>query len=192
MRRRVLVGSMTWLVMPVVLAAAVVVGSARVSHAPTSAGRGHALRLSRHVPSIPMGLRSGPTRWRALNHAIHRLPTYHPRWARWVVGGPSSWWSTTDWYARVIYIHRSVPTDRLYSVAAHEWGHILEARAYDGNIVRMVRRLHRYYGGSGLMGAEYAADCMAKVQGATWTHYTSCTRHSWRHGARRLLRGRPL
>lgn len=131
----------------------------------------------------------GPTSWRALNIAIHALPTFHRRWARWVVGGPDGWWSTTNWYTRVIYIHRNVPKSKLYSVAAHEWGHILQARAYDGRVNTMIRALRRYYGGSGVMGAEYAADCMAKLQGATWTHYTSCHNRHWRRGARRLLRG---
>jgi len=144
--------------------------------------------MGEHLP-MRLAAYTGPTAWRALNVAIHALPTYHRGWARWVVGGPAGWWSTTNWYTGVIYIHRNVPKLKLYSVAAHEWSHILEARAYDGHVNTMIRALRRYYGGSGVMGTEYAADCMARLQGATWTHYTSCHNRHWRHGARRLLRG---
>jgi len=40
--------------------------------------------------------------------------------------------------------------------------------------------------------AERAADCMAKLQGASYTHYTPCLDHGWRRAAARLLAGQRL
>lgn len=134
---------------------------------------------------------SGPTDWPELNDAIARIPTYRKGAARWVIQ-PGSHWGTADWYTDVIYVTRSIPVADLYSVAAHEWSHLLSVHDYDGDVSAAVAAMHKYFGGSGLLGAERAADCMAILQGATWTAYTSCTDSTWRAGARRLLNGKKL
>jgi hypothetical protein len=134
---------------------------------------------------------SGPTDWADLNAAIARIPTYDAGDARWVIQSGSHW-GTADWYTGVIYVTRSIPTSDLYSVAAHEWSHLLSVRDYDGDVTAAVNAMHKYFGGSGLLGAERAADCMAILQGATWTAYTSCSDPTWRAGARRLLNGKKL
>lgn len=134
---------------------------------------------------------SGPTDWPELNAAIARIPTYRKGDARWVIQSGSHW-GTADWYTQVIYVTRSIPVADLYSVAAHEWSHLLSVRDYDDDVNAAVAAMRKYFGGSGLLGAERAADCMAILQGATWTAYTSCTDSTWRAGARRLLNGKKL
>jgi hypothetical protein len=133
-----------------------------------------------------------PTAWAALNHVIAAIPSYEPGSTRWVVSLRFDFWATADWYRDVIYVSPLVPKARLYDVAVHEWSHLLSVRAYDGNVRRARRAMNRWFGGHGLVGAERAADCMAIVQGARWTHYTSCRNRDWRHGARRLVAGRQL
>jgi len=85
-----------------------------------------------------------------------------------------------------------VPASKLYDVAVHEWSHILTVRDYGGNVQLATTATTAYYGGAGLNGAEDAADCMAILQGAGWTGYTSCSSPRWRAGARQLLAGRRL
>src|SRR3954452_13665910 len=135
---------------------------------------------------------SGPTSWPALNAAIARIPTYHAGASRWIVSSRYGHWGTTDWYHDTLYISPTVPGDRLYDVAVHEWSHELSVLDYHGDVDAAVKAMTRYFGGSGLTGAERAADCMARLQGAGWTHYTSCTGRRWRSGAAKLLRGRAL
>src|SRR4051812_10579580 len=142
----------------------------------------------RATPPAP----SGPTSWAALNTAIARIPTYQAGTSRWIVSGRYGHWGTTDWYHDSLYISPAVPVDRLYDVAVHEWSHELSVLDYHGDVDAAVKAMTRYFGGSGLMGAERAADCMAILQGAGWTHYTSCTDRRWRSGAEKLLRGRVL
>src|ERR687884_577413 len=77
--------------------------------APSAAGSRDVAPVAQLAMQPTAGSILGPTSWRALNLAIHALPTYHRRWARWVVGGPGGYWSTTNWYTNVIYIHRDVP-----------------------------------------------------------------------------------
>ena len=134
---------------------------------------------------------SAPTSWPSLNSAITRIPHYQPGLARWVVEN-TGWWATADWDAGVIYISPTTPTRRLYDVVVHEWAHMLTVHAYGGNVAAAVHATDAYFGGSGEEGAERAADCMAILQGARWTHYTSCQSPTWRSGARRLLAGKPL
>lgn len=181
------------LVIPLVLAALVAVPHQFGSADRRMPGTVHPVAMQSPVPTIDITPFTRqvryPTSWPALNHAIRALPGYHPGWARWRVGGAAlGWYATTDWYHAVVRVHRSVPKHRLYSVVAHEWSHIVQVRDYGGSVARAVRALHRYYGGHGILGAEYAADCMARLQGATWTHYTACNNRHWLHGAHRLLR----
>jgi hypothetical protein len=134
---------------------------------------------------------SGPTSWGALNAAIARIPTYHAGDARWVIKN-TGWWGTAIWESDLIYISPTVPEKRLYDVAVHEWSHLLTVHAYGGSVALAVAATTAYYGGTGLYGAEYAADCMAILQGAQWTNYTPCTSARWRAGARDLIDGRQL
>jgi hypothetical protein len=130
--------------------------------------------------------------WSAdLDAAVHRIPAYHDGDARWVVSSSYGSWGTADWYRGVVYISPRVPRPRLYDVAVHEWSHLLSVRPY-ADVDEAVRAMNSYFGGSGLVGAERAADCMALLQGAQWTHYTPCADPSWRAGAARLLKGARL
>ena len=141
-------------------------------------------------PARPGGSTAGPTGWPALNDAISRIPSYRTGAARWVVASPYGHWGTSDWYHDVIYIAPTVPSSLVYSVAVHEWSHLVSVHVY-GSVSSTMRALDLAYGASGMMGAELAADCMARVQGATWTGYTSCTRSDWLEMGRRLVAGLP-
>ncbi|HET7530009.1 MAG TPA: hypothetical protein VFJ98_03515 [Mycobacteriales bacterium] len=129
------------------------------------------------------------TGWRDLDAAIARIPSYRRGVVRWLVDGRYGHWGTDDWYHARIYIAPTVPTGYLYDVAVHEWSHELSVLDYDGNVAAATHAMNSWFGGSGLTGAERAADCMAILQGADWTHYTSCTDSHWRAGAARLVRG---
>jgi hypothetical protein len=132
-----------------------------------------------------------------LRYDVGRIPGYRGRRpARWVISGryPGTW-GVTDWYHDTIYISPSVPTGYLPSVVRHEWSHELSVRDYGGDVAAAVRAMNHVFGGpgsTGIRGAEYAADCMAIRLGATWTHYTTCRRPSWRYAAARLLRGQRI
>lgn len=127
-----------------------------------------------------------------LDGAVRRLRGYQPGTVRWVLSSQYGRWGTADWYANVVYISPKVPYRLLRSVVIHEWDHILSVRAYGGDVSAAVTAMNQYFGGSGLSGAERAADCMAIISGATWTHYTTCVSHTWRAGAELLLQGRRL
>ena len=130
----------------------------------------------------------GPTKWSALNAAIARIPSYHAGGARWIVKD-TGWWGTADWYADTIYISPSVPDSKLYDVAVHEWSHLLSVRAYD-DVHAAAVAMRAFFGGSN--GPEAAADCMAKLQGANYLHYTQCNNATWIAGAKLLLAGKRL
>jgi hypothetical protein len=135
---------------------------------------------------------AGPTSWPELNRAIARIPNYHGTGARWVVFADDGHWGTVDWSLSAVYVSPRVPLGRLYDVVVHEWSHLLSVRPYGGDVHRALAAMNAYFGGSDLTGAERAADCMAVLQGAAWTHYTSCQDGRWRVGAARLLRGAVL
>jgi hypothetical protein len=124
--------------------------------------------------------------------AVGRIPGYVPGGARWVVSTEYGSWGTADWYRGIVYISPRVPRTRLYDVAVHEWSHLLSVRPYAGNVDAAVAAMNTYFGGSGMVGAERAADCMALLLSARWTHYTSCADSRWRAGAQQLLRGEQL
>jgi hypothetical protein len=160
--------------------------------APAGRRRHQRAHRRRHHHHHPQPASTGPTSWGSLNAAIARIPTYHPGASRWVVSGRYGHWGTADWYHDTLYISPTVPADRVYDVVVHEWSHELTVLDYHGNVDAAVKAMNRYFGGQGLTGAERAADCMAVLQGASWTHYTSCTDRRWREGAATLLRGRAL
>jgi len=135
---------------------------------------------------------TGPTGWSALNAAIARIPTYRAGAARWLVSSRYDFWGTADWYHDVLYVDPGVPVDKLYDVAVHEWSHELSVLDYHGDVAAATRAMNATFGGHGLTGPERAADCMAILQGARWTHYTTCTDPAWRAAAARLVSGRQL
>jgi hypothetical protein len=147
---------------------------------------------STSAPAHAQATRTGPTAWPALNTAIAHIPSYETGKVQWVVSNAYDFWGTADWYNNVLYVAPGVPNDRLYDVAVHEWSHELSVLDYDGHVAKAKHAMNRFFGGSGLTGAERAADCMALVQGAAWTHYTTCRKLKWRHGARRLVHGHRL
>jgi len=122
-----------------------------------------------------------------MEQSVARIPGYHPGDAAWVMTSRFGHWGIADLTAAVIYIAPNVPSERMYDVVAHEWSHVLSVKAYGGDVDAAVTAMNSYFGGTGLEGAEKAADCMALELGARWTHYTSCQDSSWRAGARRLL-----
>jgi hypothetical protein len=127
-----------------------------------------------------------------LNQAISRIPNYRPGVATWTVTARFGHWGTTDLGNGRVYISPTVPASRLYSVVAHEYGHALASKNWGWNWRAADAAMNRWFGGGALSARERAADCMARVQGATWTHYTICTSTRWRQGARTLLAGRRL
>lgn len=128
----------------------------------------------------------------SLAEAVARIPGSQAETAHWVSRAYAGRWGATDWYANTIYISPRTPPSRLYSVVVHEWSHLLQVRAYDGDVGAAVRAMNRHFGGTGVTGAERGADCMTLLQGGTWTNYTSCSDPDWRQAAQRLLRGQPL
>jgi hypothetical protein len=128
---------------------------------------------------------------RRLEQAVARIPGYRPGDATWYLIAKDGYWGTTDWYHDVVYISPSVPARRIYDVVAHEWAHLLSVRAY-GGVGLATERMNAWFGGTGVTGAERAADCIARALGAGWTHYTSCTDPRWRLGAAQLLAGRQV
>lgn len=126
----------------------------------------------------------------SLGQAVARIPGYGAhRPTRWVLTGQYGHWGATDLNSGTVFISPSVPASRLDSVVRHEWAHVLQIRVY-GSASATIAGLNAYFGGSGITGAERAADCMALQLGATWTNYTSCSSAAWRRGAAHLLAGR--
>ncbi|HVT20803.1 MAG TPA: hypothetical protein VHE57_05385 [Mycobacteriales bacterium] len=127
--------------------------------------------------------------------AVNRLPDYFPGVVKWKVSTSLGHYGTTNWNTNTITISAFTPINLLYSVTAHEWSHEIQAYDYHRDFWGIVKSMNRHFGGggaSGQRGVEYSADCMAIELGATWTDYTSCHNHKWRHYARRLLKGHAL
>jgi len=148
-----------------------------------------------HAPARPdsgtaIAARTGPTGWAQLDAAIARIPA--AREAHWYVSAAWGFWGTADWYHDAIYVAPTVPPDRLYDVAVHEWSHLLSVRDYAGDVSAAIVAMNRVFGGTDLVGPERAADCMAIEQGATWTDYTPCADSGWRAAAARLVAGERL
>lgn len=163
-----------------------------VPHAVVSKPRSQRV-TSRQVTSVrPRADRSAGTTQADLTAAVGRLLGHQSGTARWVLSSRYGYWGTADWYNNVVYISPKVPLRLLNSVVIHEWDHLLSVRPYGGDVVAAVAAMNAVFGGTGLVGAERAADCMARLSGAAWTHYTSCTDEAWRAGARLLLEGRQL
>ncbi|MGN6475289.1 MAG: hypothetical protein ACTHK4_16790 [Mycobacteriales bacterium] len=130
-----------------------------------------------------------------LRSALKRLPDYFPGVVHWEVSTSLRHYGTTDWETNTIRISAFTPANLIYSVVAHEWSHEIQAFDYHRDFPGIVRSLNRHFGGpgaTGQRGVEYSADCMAILQGATWTNYTACHNKTWRHDAKRLLAGHAL
>jgi len=159
-----------------------------------------ARRTTRPAPAAPKpaarprttAVGSAPSFQQSLDAAIARIPTYRPGAARWVVSRAYAFWGTADWYHDVLYVSPDVPVAKLYDVAVHEWSHELSVLDYGGDVAAATAAMNKWFGGTDLTGPERAADCMAILQGAQWTHYTTCTNAQWRLGAARLLAGQRL
>lgn len=131
----------------------------------------------------------------SLDSTLQRLPDYFPGVVHWELSTSLAHYGTTDWDHNTIKLSIFTPLNLLYSVVAHEWSHEIQAYDYHRDFNRIVTSMNRHFGGpgpTGQRGVEYSADCMAILQGATWTHYTSCDNKKWRHEARRLLDGHEL
>ena len=138
------------------------------------------------------------TSWPALNRAIAQIPGYRDGIARWHVTSRYGHYGITDANqpgAANIYISPTVPLNKLYSVAAHEYGHAVVIANYGtgyGPYTEYSRDMVSWFGGDRVTGLERAADCIALRLGATWTNYTGCGDAHWQEGARILLRGGKL
>jgi hypothetical protein len=121
---------------------------------------------------------------------VDRIPFYQPGIARWVVRRGLPNYGLTDRSARIVYISPRVPRARLYDVVVHEWAHVVSTQGYGGNLRTADAAVLRWFGGGSTTRAiEIAADCVARVLGARWTHYTSCADTHLRYGARYLMVG---
>ena len=138
------------------------------------------------VPATP----AGPTYWPALNAAISRIPNLQPSIVHWVVEDRGDW-ADTDLSTGTVYVAPRAPVNLLFSIVAHEYGHVLQGRIY-GGLDAAVAGLQPFYGYVGELAIERAADCMALLEGATWTNYTTCQNAAWRQDAAILLSGRRL
>jgi hypothetical protein len=124
--------------------------------------------------------------------AVARIPGYRNGDATWVISSAYGHWGMADLGRGIVYVSPRVPANRMYDVVAHEWSHVLSVKPYDFDAMAAVDAMNSYFGGTGLVGAERAADCMARILGATWTHYTLCNNDHWRAGARTLLARKAL
>ena len=166
------------------------VARARAAAAAKARSRSAARAVAGHAPAR--------TSWPALNQAIARIPGYRNGIANWHVTPRYGHYGITDANqpgAANIYISPTVPSDKLYSVAAHEYGHAVVIANYGtgyGPYTRYSRDMVAWFGGTTVTGLERAADCIALRLGATWTNYTGCTDAHSQEGARILLRGGTL
>ena len=152
----------------------------------------HRTTTTRPVVVRSMTTTTTPDPQQSMQAAVLRLPGYQPGSTTWLLSPAYGSWGTADWYHDTVYVAPTVPTSRMYDVVAHEWSHILSVRPYGGDVDAAVAAMDSWFGGSGLTGAERAADCMARQLGARWTEYTSCQQSHWQDGARMLLSGRQL
>ncbi|MGZ4634048.1 hypothetical protein [Oryzihumus sp.] len=137
----------------------------------------------------PAGVAGVPS---ALRYAVGRIPAYRPGVvSAWVWSDRYGHYGATNLATREVTISPRVPTGILYSVVVHEYSHALAIWVYGSSAGADVA-LMRTFGGSAGTARERAADCMAIVQGATWTNYTSCSSGLWREAARVLVSGRRL
>jgi len=120
---------------------------------------------------------------------VRRIPLYRPELVHWRIYPGLANYGVTNLVTHTVYLSPRIPRRLIYSVVAHEWGHVISTYAYNGDLSAAGRAFQHWYGGSMETAFERAADCVAVQLGATWTHYTSCTDSHWRYGARYLAVG---
>lgn len=155
----------------------------RHKHAPRVAAPQRVTRAAQAPTSTPA---------QRLQEAIRRVPGYRPGLATWEVTDRYGSWGTTNLSTGQVWISPEVPSSRIYDVVVHEWSHVLSVQVYDGDVRTALAAMRDAFGGEGIVGAERAADCMARELGARWTHYTSCSSPDWQLAARQLLAGSRL
>jgi hypothetical protein len=124
-----------------------------------------------------------------MRQAIAKIPGYLPGLVIWSISANYGHWGTAVMGGVDVYVSPDVPPSYMYDVVAHEWSHMLSIHDYNGDLYKALAGMNATFGGTGIEGAEKAADCMALELGATWTHYTSCQNTQWRAAAHRLLAG---
>ena len=139
--------------------------------------------------TAPVGSVTGPTSWLSLDAVIASLPKTLSAPIVWTAPASASHWGTTSFEKRSIEISQTVPLDKLYSVAVHEWSHMKSTDVWAGDVPTAFDRLRAVFGGTSSDGVEISADCMARVLGATWTNYTACDNQAWRAAAAKVLNG---
>lgn len=159
------------------------VAAAATKRAPTSA-IAPPLAIKAAARPKPVAAREH-TGWAALDAAIARIPHYYPGIAHWHVADKGAW-GATMLDTGDIYIAPRTPLADLYSVAVHEYGHAITGHLY-GGFYPAQNVADRLFGQQGEYGLEIEADCMARVEGATWTNYTPCANSTWRAYARTLV-----
>lgn len=128
-----------------------------------------------------------------MRRQVARIPLYQPGVARWVVVPDLAVYGVTSLRTRTIYLSPRIPRKLLYSVVAHEWGHVISTQAYGGDLHASQQAFKEWFGGGSMkVATERAADCIAVLLGASWTHYTGCRDEHWRLGALYLANGMKL
>jgi hypothetical protein len=128
-----------------------------------------------------------------LERQVARIPLYQPGIARWEVVPDLAVYGVTRLRTRTVYLSPRIPRTLLYSVVAHEWGHVISTYAYGGDLRVSQQAFKAWFGGGSMSTAtERAADCIAVLLGATWTHYTACRDEHRRLGALYLANGMQL
>ena len=156
-------------------------------------GGTHGAPAHRTYRAAPRPAYSGGSGRAGMDAAIARIPNYR----QGVVG----LWSYTSRYGsygtanlvtREITVSPRVPANLMFSVVVHEYAHELALHNYGGDWQTSGAAMSQAFGAPVVRAQELAADCMARLQGATWTYYTSCSNASWRASAATLLAGNRL
>lgn len=89
--------------------------------------------------------------------------------AEWVFERNGGWGASDG---HTIYIDPDMPAQNRYSVMAHEYGHVMQARVY-GSLGASAAAMSAIVGDdpSSITANESTADCMAQILGATWVGY---------------------
>lgn len=137
---------------------------------------------SRHLPHLSFE--------EEVRRQVARIPMYRPGLVKWVVWPGLRSYGLTERYTGTVYLSPRIPRRLLYSVVVHEWGHVISTYGYGRDLRAADDAVLRWFGGgSPTVAIERAADCVARLLGARWTHYTSCANERWRLGARYLFVG---
>jgi hypothetical protein len=165
------------------------------SSLPSPTASAKAAPVRKPAPAKPRARRTtapAPSHEQLMARAISKIPSYRRGVATWSVRSDLDSWGLANLGTGAIMISTRVPASYMYDVVVHEWSHVLSVAAYDGDVRAAVDAMNKTFGGKNLTGVERAADCMSRLQGARWTHYTACSDPRWRAAARKLLAGERL